>query len=420
MLKRILALTLALVMSATGVVFAGAAGGGNSSTTVTTSNSSSTETRTDTVNVGNINLGNLVKGQISNEWHGGYDSYYSYGRIQASASVLSSIAAANGGATATGVNSYIAAAGSGLPSNLELLTANLSSPSAWIYYTGEGGTRFQSPTSLNGYDPASVAHSMYSGRGTVYSDTLTPAGTQSYAISASTGSTESRTDTNVSTSTSDVTAGDFSFGTATNTNIDTESVTINVTTEYNGTGQLNVYEAYASVGISPIVLDLSGTGKLDTQTGNWLPHSGLTSERVAMFDINANDMPMLMEWLGPKNGLLIEPKADGTVDGSCLFGTPGGFENGYEKLGLRDANNDKVITGNELKGLYVWVDRNQNAKADNGEVKSLQELNVTELDLKYTNYKSSFVMNGKRNTMWDWWPTAVNVRKVRVSANIVK
>jgi len=103
------------------------------------------------------------------------------------------------------------------------------------------------------------------------------------------------------------------------------------------------------------------------------------------------------------------------VDGSCLFGVTGGYDNGYEKLSLRDKNGDGKLTGAELAGLSVWVDANGNGKVDKGELHSLQSLHITALDLHQKNFKSTFVMNGKSQTMWDWWPTAMIVRKIQVA-----
>ncbi|MHB2019026.1 MAG: hypothetical protein ACYCW6_18925, partial [Candidatus Xenobia bacterium] len=128
-------------------------------------------------------------------------------------------------------------------------------------------------------------------------------------------------------------------------------------------------------------------------------------------DFYDNGFPLLMEWIGPHDGLLVEPKVDGSVDGSCLFGSQGGWSNGYEKLSMRDANHDGKLTGDELKGLAVWVDANGNGQADPGELKTLDELGITEIDLQHVGFRSSFVMNGKKHTMWDWWPSALEVRK---------
>jgi len=136
-----------------------------------------------------------------------------------------------------------------------------------------------------------------------------------------------------------------------------------------------------------------------------------------MFDIHANEMEIPMEWVGPKAGLLVEPKADGSVDGSCLFGTSDGYVNGFEKLQVRDRNGDGVITGAELNGLMVWVYANGNGKADPSELRTLPSLAITALSIKHKNFKSTFTMNGKSQTMWDWWPTALDTRLMkRVSA----
>jgi len=167
--------------------------------------------------------------------------------------------------------------------------------------------------------------------------------------------------------------------------------------------------------VSPIVLDLSGTGKIDASGGEWLPHGGIKGKRLAMFDIHGDGFPMAMEWVGPNAGLLIEPKADGTVDGTCLFGQAEGYNSGYAKLGLRDKNADGKLTGVELKGLGVWIDRNSNAICEKGEVVALSDLKISELSTHHKSYQSTFVMNGKQCTMWDWFPTCLDVRKTGVA-----
>jgi hypothetical protein len=181
-------------------------------------------------------------------------------------------------------------------------------------------------------------------------------------------------------------------------------------TNYSGTEVTDLYMVNAIVDISPIVLDLSHTGRLDASGGKWQPHKGLHG-RMAMFDLRGNGMKMITEWVGPKQGLLVEPRPDGTIDGNALFGVAGGYNNGFEKLSVRDANHDGVLTGKELQGLSVWVDANSNGRLDKGELKSLAELGITSLSVKHKDYRSTFVMNGKQETMWDWWPTALDVRK---------
>jgi len=125
---------------------------------------------------------------------------------------------------------------------------------------------------------------------------------------------------------------------------------------------------------APSCFDLSGTGTHGCFRWRLASHKGIRGNRLAAFDMDANSVPIVMEWVGPKAGLLVEPRPDGTVDGNCLFGTTGGYENGFEKLALRDSNRDGVLTGAELKALRVWIDENGNGKAEPGELRSLESL----------------------------------------------
>lgn len=55
------------------------------------------------------------------------------------------------------------------------------------------------------------------------------------------------------------------------------------------------------------------------------------------------------------------------------------WENGYEALSSLDLNRDSEISGNELKDLSLWFDKNQNGISEEGEVVSLDKANVTKL-----------------------------------------
>jgi len=263
----------------------------------------------------------------------------------------------------------------------------------------------------------------------------------SVAVTTSQKVTDTVVPVSQSTDSRSVTVGDFTLGMATivNTNTQTTRNTNTNTgtqTTYNSTCVTHTDEYVTTVKhydavynsqvtctvnlamyVTPIVLDLSGTGVLDASGGNWLPHHGIQGNRMAMFDLNANEMEIAMEWVGPNAGLLIEPRADGSVDGSCLFGATGGFGNGFEKLRLRDRNRDRVLTGSELDGLMVWVDENGNGRMERSELRTLASLGITSISVKHKNFKSTFTMRGKTQTMWDWWPTALDVRVIkRVSA----
>jgi hypothetical protein len=165
--------------------------------------------------------------------------------------------------------------------------------------------------------------------------------------------------------------------------------------------------------VSPIVLDMTGNGVLQASNGQNMPGHPVVTTNVILADFYGDGFEIGMEWVGPQDGLLVAPKADGSVDMSSLFGTAGGYETGYEKLSLYDNNNDGLVNGEELVGLSVWQDANGNGVADAGEVKTVQELGITEISLNANaNFVSSFTMNGKTNKMWDWWPNAMEVVKL--------
>lgn len=162
---------------------------------------------------------------------------------------------------------------------------------------------------------------------------------------------------------------------------------------------------------SPLVLNIKGDGKLEASNGNHLPHRTVDYANTVITDFYGDGFEIAMEWVGPNDGLLVEPKADGTVDMTCLFGTNDGFDDGYEKLSLYADRNGNV-TGENLAKLAVWQDANGNAKADKGEVKTCAELGITSISVNHKNFVSSFTMNGKTQKMWDWFPTAAELIKL--------
>lgn len=203
-----------------------------------------------------------------------------------------------------------------------------------------------------------------------------------------------------------VVTGETNFNTIHTTQIDTyqtKTDTTLTTTTYTVSGEL-----YSS----PIVLDLSGSGKIGASDGHWMPHpkAFYTKNRV-MFDFFGNGFPVAMEWVGQNDGLLVRPKADGKVDGTCLFGSANGYTNGYEQMATLDVNLDGHVSGKELAGLSVWQDKNSDGKCDAGELQTVQQLGITDFNLKHTQYKSSFTMKGKTQAMFDWWPTMFEIKK---------
>lgn len=196
----------------------------------------------------------------------------------------------------------------------------------------------------------------------------------------------------------------FNFNTHTHTDISTTTTT---TTNTNAT-----YTVSGVLNSSPIILDLVGSGTIEASGGHWQPHQkSFFPKHRALFDFFGNGFPVAMEWVGPTDGLLVQPKADGTIDGSCLFGNATGYNHGYEQLATLDANLDGRVSGKELSGLSIWQDKNSNTKCDAGELKSVKQWGITELSLRHKDFKSTFVMNGKTQAMFDWWPTMFEIKK---------
>ncbi len=102
-----------------------------------------------------------------------------------------------------------------------------------------------------------------------------------------------------------------------------------------------------------------------------------------------------VEWLKPgaKDGFLVwDVDGDGKITSSKeLFGEYDidgrkRFKNGYEKLAhYFDKNKDGVISGDELKGLKIWVDKDADGITDPGELRDLSEYNITKLNTKMTD-----------------------------------
>lgn len=174
---------------------------------------------------------------------------------------------------------------------------------------------------------------------------------------------------------------------------------------------------------SPIMLDLTGDGKLGT-TGVSTAQKRIDGRvgKTVAFDIDGDGHDDQIEWMdGQGDGMLVDDtdggataamQGNGRIDGTRLFGDQGGrFANGYEKLALKDANHDGKLTGQELSGLKTWVD-DGDAVLEQGEMKTLAEQGVTELGATMHTeqnargealMRSSMVRHGKAQATEDVW-----------------
>ena len=99
------------------------------------------------------------------------------------------------------------------------------------------------------------------------------------------------------------------------------------------------------------------------------------------------------------------------MNGTRLFGNMGGYAHGYEKLATLDLNSDAKLADSELAGLSAWID-NGDAKVQDGELKTLAEVGVTELSTVMTevptgdggmHMRSTATMHGKTIMTEDVW-----------------
>jgi SdrD B-like domain len=164
---------------------------------------------------------------------------------------------------------------------------------------------------------------------------------------------------------------------------------------------------------SPLAFDLDGDGKIGvtgSSTGRDAPRAALG--KTVAFDILSNGKPVQIEWFrGDGDGILVDNR-DGraAVDmkGSRLFGDQAGlFRNGFEQLAQLDTNRDGTITGDELRGLAVWVD-NGDAVVQPGEMRSLADAGIvsisTAMSMSHGLMQSSATMaDGRQVLAEDVW-----------------
>ncbi len=141
--------------------------------------------------------------------------------------------------------------------------------------------------------------------------------------------------------------------------------------------------------ISPLVLDLNGD---DIKT--------LSLAQGTQFALDP-DVPTLRNgWVDANDGLLVRDlNANGKIDdGTELFGTATRLANGekatdgYAALSELDSNGDGAITAADAvwSELKVWQDSNSDGVSQAGELKSLAELGIKQMDL---NAQATSVMN---------------------------
>ena len=171
---------------------------------------------------------------------------------------------------------------------------------------------------------------------------------------------------------------------------------------------------------SPLVMDLSSGG-------SGISLAALNSSGSVYWDIASEGFKHASGWVSGDTGLLcIDVNSNGTIDdNSELFGNYGPnynflgsppSANGFDTLAAYDSNSDGHITSSDTQfgDLRVWTDDNHDGVSQSTELHTLSDLNITSIDLGYSNVnydisgntikqESTFTMNGDTRTIADAW-----------------
>ena len=142
-----------------------------------------------------------------------------------------------------------------------------------------------------------------------------------------------------------------------------------------------------------------------------------SSMRTTSFDLMGDGVKRSWEWVSPKTGILVwDPNHTGKVkSGRQLFGSVTWWmfwEDGYAPLRALDDNRDGALTGKELRGISVWIDRNGNGISEPGEVISASLFGIRSilvapdscLDEVLISTRGIEMKDGSVSPTYDWVP----------------
>ena len=134
--------------------------------------------------------------------------------------------------------------------------------------------------------------------------------------------------------------------------------------------------AWLSGSVSPLVVDLSGTGIKTTGLGG----------SSTYFDLAGTGHALKTGWVQPGEAFLAIANADGSISSiSNLFGSNGSNANGFAALSALDSNGDHVIDANDaaFSQLVLWNDANGDGVVEEGETTTLGQAGVASIALNY-------------------------------------
>ncbi|NHB60128.1 S8 family serine peptidase [Photorhabdus sp. RW14-46] len=179
----------------------------------------------------------------------------------------------------------------------------------------------------------------------------------------------------------------------------------------NGLSAMTTFNTY----VDPLLLDLSGNGVHMTDIRDGV-----------LFDMDNSGTLKRSGWADRNTGILVIDDGSGQIKNASqmfseYYGGKAGingaagekkFKEGFGALASEDANKDGVIDPTDpiWSKLRVWVDSTRDAKVDAGELKTLAEWGITQINVRASNKtdvrdgnkvvaSGSFTINGKTQEM---------------------
>ncbi len=159
--------------------------------------------------------------------------------------------------------------------------------------------------------------------------------------------------------------------------------------------------------ITPMVVDLSGLRSSISQV--------IDTTKSVDFDLTGLGRKGSYSWPHKDVGFFVwDPQATGNIlDGKQLFGVYSWgifWQDGFRAMAALDNNHDGQLSGEELKGIAVWVDANQNGISEPGEVQSVKAHNMVSIMVNAPNDDAGHphqpigvtLVSSKSLAVWDW------------------
>lgn len=133
------------------------------------------------------------------------------------------------------------------------------------------------------------------------------------------------------------------------------------------------------------------------------------------FDFSGQGLMLKAGWVKTNAAWLVwDPKEkQKIVSGFQLFGSVtfvSSWDNGFKALGSLDDNGDNALSGEELKGLSLWRDRNGNGVSEHGEVKPVAAYGIVSLNYDHERVTKDYWVSpsgvtfsdGTTRPTYDW------------------